>query len=264
MNWGKIKLLIAYIIIISMLNISGCVDKTTSVTPVATVSPTEIPTVTSSPAQPDISIEIINAPVSAVVGKSFDVVWMVNGSVERTISHTAIHYGHDSRVAPLTLSSYPNLTSVQLGTIPSNFTIKMILNNAGTTYFRAHAIVNGVHYWSSERAISVSGSPASIRVFSVPKRPLENTEFTIKWEVSGGTAGNIEKTQILWDYKKSNASNYSFNTTSFIGKTPMEFTTKMKFPKTSTIYFRVQAIVDGIEIFSDEQMVTIYPEFETY
>jgi len=80
-------------------------------------------------------------------------------------------------------------------------------------------------------------------------------------EVSGGMAGNIDKTEIVWDFNKGNATDYSHNTTSMTGKTPMEFTGKLKIPNTSTIYFRAHAIVDGKEIFSDESQITIYPEY---
>lgn len=250
---------------VSLLILSGCVNQQPAVTPEPTVEPTAVPTVPPAPTQqPGISVDILNAPASALVGKSFDVIWKVNSPVQKTIPHTAIHYGPDSQGEPLTLSSYPNLTTAQTGTIPSNFSVKMILNNTGTTYFRAHAIVDGIHYWSSERTISITGSPAEIKLTSVPKRPIENTDFSIKWEVSGGMEGTIEKTQILWDFKKGNGTNYSHNTTSFIGKTPMEFTAKMKLPTTSTIYFRAQAMVDGIEILSDENQITIYPEYGTY
>jgi len=113
----------------------------------------------------------------------------------------------------------------------------------------------------SNTPVVTAYTPTAIRVTSMPNRVVENTDFTIKWEVSGGMAGNIDKTEIVWDFKKGNATDYSYNTTSMTGKTPMEFTGKLKIPNTSTIYFRAHAIVDGKEIFSDESQLTIYPEY---
>ena len=113
----------------------------------------------------------------------------------------------------------------------------------------------------SNTPVETAYTPPVIRVTSIPNRVVENTDFTIKWEVSGGMAGNIDKTEIVWDFNKGNATDYSHNTTSMTGKTPMEFAGKLKIPKSSTIYFRAHAIVDGKEIFTDESQITIYPEY---
>ena len=151
---------IAFIAIVSSLIISGCVSQQPEGTPAPTVVPTTIPTATPVPTQqPGTSVEVLNAPATAVTGKSFDVIWRVNSPSEKTIPHTAIHYGPQSQAEPLTLASYPSLTTAQNGTIPANFSAKIIINTTGTIYFRAHAIVDGVQYWSPERTITVSGSP---------------------------------------------------------------------------------------------------------
>lgn len=154
---------IAIVAIVSSLIISGCVSQEPTGTPaptmVPTTMPTAIPTATPVPTQqPGISVEVLNAPATAVAGKSFDVVWRVNSPSAKTIPHTAIHYGPQSQAEPLSLTSYPSLTSVQTGTIPANFSIGIIINTTGITYFRAHAIVDGVNYWSPERTITISGS----------------------------------------------------------------------------------------------------------
>jgi hypothetical protein len=210
-------------------------------------------------------VDILNAPDTAVPGKSFDVIWKVNSPGEKTISNTAIHYGSQSEAEPLMITSYPKLTPIQSGTIPANFSAKIIINSTGITYFRAHAIIDGVNYWSLEKILTVSAPPIII-VTSIPGRPIENSNYTIKWQVSGGLAGDVSKTELLWDFKKGNAivTDYSQNTPSMTGKTPMEFSQTLKAGQSSTIYFRAHAIVDGIEIFSDEKQITIYPAYETY
>ncbi|CAG1003489.1 hypothetical protein METP3_03523 [Methanosarcinales archaeon] len=264
---GKITFIL--IIILSLLIVSGCVSQEPTgtptaiptATPIGTATATVIPTQTQ---QPGTSVDILNAPGTAVPGKSFDVIWRVNSPDEKTIPHTAIHYGPQSKAEPLTLTSYPDLTQVQSGTIPANFSAKIIINSTGTTYFRAHAIIDGVNYWSPEKIITVS-APAIITITSIPGRPVENSNYTIKWQVSGGTAGDVSKTELLWDFKKGNATvtDYSQSTPSMTGKTPMEFSQTLKAGPSSTIYFRAHAIVDGMEIFSDEKQMTIYPEHET-
>ncbi|HYN44488.1 MAG TPA: hypothetical protein VER35_00665 [Candidatus Limnocylindrales bacterium] len=163
----------------------------------------------------------------------------------------------------LTITSYPEKTTGMAGEIPSDFTVNISINK--TSYFRALAIIDGTNYWSDEKRITIYTAP-TIKMFSIPKRVVENTDFTITWEVSGGAAGNIDRTEIIWDFKKGNASitDYSHNTSSMTGKTPLELTGILKIPQTSTIYFRAYAIVDGMEIFSDEFPITIFPEYTTY
>lgn len=256
---------VAFSIVISSLVISGCISQQPAGTPAPTVVPT--PTVTTIPAptqQPGTSVEVLSAPETAVLGKSFDVAWRVNSLQVKTIPHTAVHYGPKSQNEPLTLTSYPNLTPIQNGTIPANFSAKITLNLTGITYFRAHAIIDGVSYWSPEQIITVSALPPTITVTSIPGRAVENTNFTIKWSVSGGI-GDISKTEIIWDYKKGNATinDYSHYTSSLTGKSPLEFSETLKVPQSSTIYFRAYAIVDGIEIYSSEYEMTIYPQVES-
>ncbi len=242
---------------------SGCVSQEPTGTP--TAIPAVMPTVTVIPTQqPVTSVDILNAPETAVPGKSFEVNWSVNNTVKKTITNTAIHYGQQSEAEPLMLTSYPNFTLAQSGTTPANFSVEIIINSTGITYFRALAIIEGVNYWSQEKILTVSPLPI-ITVTSVPSRPIENSNYTIKWQVSGGTSGDISTTELLWDFKKGNATitDYSQRTPSMIGKTPMEFSQTLKAGPTSTIYLRAHAIVDGTEIFSDEKQITIYPEHET-
>ena len=162
---GKITYCLASVAIVSMLVISGCVSEKPEGTPAPTGTPTTVPTVTVIPVptqQTGSGVEILNAPTTAIAGKSFDVVWRVNSPSEKSIPHTAVHFGPQSQSEPLTLSSYPSLTTAQTGTIPANFSAKIIINSTGTTYFRAHAIVDGTNYWSQERTIMISSSTVNV------------------------------------------------------------------------------------------------------
>jgi len=82
----------------------------------------------------------------AVAGQGFVVSWRVNNPTQVNISHTAIHYGPESKFEPLTLNSYPSLTTPKNGTIPADFSTNMLINAIGITYFRAHAIIDGNNY----------------------------------------------------------------------------------------------------------------------
>ncbi len=170
MKWGKTSYCVALIAIVSLLIFSGCVSKEPQGTPVPTAIPTAvptkaIPTATPSPTQqPGISVEVLNAPENATAGKSFDIIWRVNSLSERSINHTAIHYGPESKSEPLTLVSYPILTTPQNGKIPANFSDKITINTTGVTYFRAHAIVDGLNYWSSEKIISIKGTSTATAI----------------------------------------------------------------------------------------------------
>lgn len=152
---------ICYIVIVAAVAsmiISGCVSKPPEITP--TVSPTISPVVTPTPTPipKGVSVEVLKAPDTAAAGQSFEVVWRVNSPSQKQIPHTAVHYGSESKSEPLTLTSYPALTKVQNGTIPANFSAMIVINSTGTTYFRAHAIVDGVSFWSEEKTITISSS----------------------------------------------------------------------------------------------------------
>ncbi len=153
---------IYYIAAVAIVIISGCVVPPKGVTPMPTATPTPTPAPT-----PGISVEVLNAPSSAVAGKSFEVTWKVNSPMQKNITHTAVHYGNESKSEPLTLQSYPSLTTPQSGTIPNEFRANITINTAGVTYFRAHAIVDGMNYWSSEKTITIS-TPVNVTAAATP------------------------------------------------------------------------------------------------
>ncbi len=125
------------------------------------------PTATPVPTPSGISVEILTAPDTAVAGKSFVVTWSVNSQVQKNIAHTAVHYGSEPKAEPLTLASYPSLTTPLGGTIPANFNTSLVINTTGVTYFRAHAIVDGSHYWSPEKMITIS-APQNVTAATTP------------------------------------------------------------------------------------------------
>jgi len=152
---GRIMYYIVAVAITSSLIISGCVSAPPKITPSPTETP--MPTPTPTPAQVvGVSVEILKAPATAEASKSFEISWRVNSPEQKTIPHTAVHYGPDSKSEPLTLTSYPTLTLVQNGTIPADFSTNITIGKTGIIYFRAHAIIDGTNYWSDEKMITVT------------------------------------------------------------------------------------------------------------
>jgi hypothetical protein len=157
---GRITYFVAFAAIVSSLIISGCVSAPPPATPTPTATPiptTPMPTPTPTPT-PGYSVEVLSAPATAAAGQSFMVSWRVNSPGQKTINHTAVHYGPDSKSEPLTLTSYPMLTTVQKGTIPADFSANITISKTGTIYFRAHAIIDGTNYWSDEKTITLTVS----------------------------------------------------------------------------------------------------------
>ncbi|MFZ3059521.1 MAG: hypothetical protein WA102_07235 [Candidatus Methanoperedens sp.] len=163
---GKIISWIAAIAIVSSL-ISGCVSPPTG-TPTPVVTPVMTPTATATPMTtptPGASVVVLTAPATAVAGQGFVVSWRVNNPAQVNIQHTAIHYGPVSKSEPLTLASYPSLTTPIAGMIPAEFNTTIVINKAGVVYFRAHAIIGGANYWSGERMINIT---APLNTTSIP------------------------------------------------------------------------------------------------
>jgi hypothetical protein len=100
-----------------------------------------------------------------------------------------------------------------------------------------------------------------INVTSYPASSDVDTDFGIDWDVTGGTPGIISKTAIIWDYKRGSAkiSDYSNISAVQTGKTPEQFNDTLNVPDNSTVYFRAYAVVDGIEIYSQEYQTVIIP-----
>lgn len=164
---GKIIFWIAVIAIVFSL-VSGCVSAPKG-TPAPVVTPVMTPTATSISATPTpgTSVKVLNAPATAGPGQGFVVSWRVNNPTQVNIPHTAVHYGPESKSEPLTLKSYPSLTKPLSGMIPAEFNTTIVINATGITYFRAHAIIDGIDYWSSEMMVTIT-SPSNVTTKVTP------------------------------------------------------------------------------------------------
>ena len=111
----------------------------------------------------------------------------------------------------------------------------------------------------SQSPIAASSAPPAIKVTSFPSSANGDTNITFRWEVSGGTPGEISNTAIIWGYKSgsANISDYSKVTVIQTGKTPQGFSAGIKTPSGGTLYFRAHAVVDGINVYSTEYQISI-------
>ncbi len=111
----------------------------------------------------------------------------------------------------------------------------------------------------SQSTIATSSVPPAIKVTSFPSSVNGDTNITFRWEVSGGTPGEISQTGIHWGYKSGSANISDYPKVSGIhsGKTPQGFEERIKAPGGGTFYFRAHAMVDGINIYSPEYQIVI-------
>ncbi len=101
--------------------------------------------------------------------------------------------------------------------------------------------------------------PPTIKVTAYPASVNGDTNFTVRWEVSGGTPGDISNTDIIWGFKSGGANISDYLRTSAIqeGKTTAMFSAELKAPAGGTVYFRAHARVDDVDIYSPEYQITI-------
>ena len=106
---------------------------------------------------------------------------------------------------------------------------------------------------------ATSSVPAAIKVISYPSGPAGDTNIIIRWEVSGGTPGNISDTAIIWGYTSGNASTTAYPKVSIkqTGKTLQAFNATIMTPSGGTLFFRAHATVDGTDVYSPEYQITI-------
>ena len=102
-----------------------------------------------------------------------------------------------------------------------------------------------------------------ITQLSFPSTAESGETIDISWRVSGGKTGTIEQTALYWDITGGHAEKlqeYANSTQTQAGNTPKNFSTQLKLPtvtSNSSVFFRVHAIVDGEQVYSPEQKISI-------
>ena len=122
------------------------------------------------------SVRLLSTPRAGRTNRKLNVTWRVSSPIRKTINHTAVHFGYTSRPGELGLNiappnaGYPGLTPTHAkkrSEIPATFSDKIIPDKVGTLYLRAHAIIDGGHYWGDETSIEIKGG----FLFSPPETP---------------------------------------------------------------------------------------------
>ncbi len=109
---------------------------------------------------------------------------------------------------------------------------------------------------------TVSATTATINVTSYPASVQGGANFTIQWQVSGGTPGTISNTAILWGFNSGgmNITDYLRSSAAQTGSTPQTFSAELTAPSGGgPIYLRAHAVVDGVDIYSPEKQIAIIP-----
>ncbi len=102
----------------------------------------------------------------------------------------------------------------------------------------------------------------TINVTSYPANVTGETNFTIQFEVSGGTnQGNISHASIHWGFRRGGADIRDYGSFSkvYTGKVPQQFSMELIAPANGIIYFRAHATIDGADIYSNEYEIRIIP-----
>lgn len=102
----------------------------------------------------------------------------------------------------------------------------------------------------------------TINVTSYRANVTGDTNFTIRFEVSGGTnQGNISHASIHWGFRSGgpDIKDYGRFSNVYTGRVPQQFSMDLIAPASGIIFFRAHAIVDGVDIYSSEHQIRIIP-----
>ncbi|MBI5884560.1 hypothetical protein HZB89_00510, partial [archaeon] len=136
---------------------------------------------------------LVSSPSASTAGAEFVIDWKINAlpltiTPPLTITHTAVHYGPESRPNASLPSDYASASQIQCAesacSIPSSFSTSMSIAEPGTYYYRAHAVIGVTHFWSEEKMIVIAQAPAVVESktleVSIQNYSFSPAELTIK------------------------------------------------------------------------------------
>lgn len=110
-------------------------------------------------------------------------------------------------------------------------------------------------------------NPVVIDILGAPTSMIRDDYGTVKWKITGGDAGKIEATRVVWALASvknvSNLSTYKYLGKIYKGQAPVTFMGDIRSPNCGdgTVFLRVYAKVDGQEYFSKEIKAAGYAFF---
>ncbi|OGG21755.1 hypothetical protein A3B48_03595 [Candidatus Gottesmanbacteria bacterium RIFCSPLOWO2_01_FULL_40_10] len=132
---------------------------------------------------PEYKVSLLDAPAEVIEDATFAFTWRVDG-LPTTINHTSVHYGAESTAGDLGKDVAPedtNYTDLVNDFAKGNFNIPLqfvgntAIARTGTYYFRAHAIINGQHYWTEEKTLTVNSAKEEAPTVTPSEEEVEAT-----------------------------------------------------------------------------------------
>jgi hypothetical protein len=245
---------------------------TPTVTPSATLTPMPTPTIVQH------SLVVVNAPKDITEGDNASFTWQVNG-FPKIIHTTTIYYGTTSQSVPNIITAAPKDTPYTESikdfmqgeyATPLQFIAGTHIATPGTYYFRAYALIDGVHYWSPEQAFVVKALPHyDLKIVDPPKEIGIGKNIAFTWDVYGPSGTSGFTAIVGGKTSKSEALNWSID----IPKTPYSilvpdftqgsFNVPLRFignkvlTEPGTYYYRAILFINGRNFWSDEHSVTV-------
>jgi hypothetical protein len=158
----------------------------------------------SAAAQPSVTW-VSTLPPNTTAGQSYSMTWNVaNGSP----THTNLHWD-TSNPQNCSPSANPPCSTNAMSGGPGNYSDSFLAPNVSsptTYYIAAHAIVNGVNYWSPWVATTVNpaATPSVTWVSTVPASTTAGQSYSATWNIANGSPTH---TNLHWDL--SNPQNCS-------------------------------------------------------
>jgi len=217
-------------------------------------------------------VTLIDAPKEVPVGTIATFTWRVDGA-STTISSTAVQLGLTSVPGDLTKETKPGDTAytemVQdfangQFNIPLQFVGNIRLPKVGKYYFRVHALVNDKHYWSPEYSLDVVPADYKVSLVDAPKEIAAGKVGTFTWRVDGpatviketavffgtlSTPGKLGKEVKPVDTEYRDMV-HDFENGSY--DVPIQFVGNAKVATPGAYFFRVHALVNGENYWTDE------------
>ncbi len=208
-----------------------------------------------------VTVEWVQQPQDMDTGQAIDVTWQLDGA-EREIQHTGLHWADTSVSDPQSPADYGNSSGVEEpAQVPGEYTTTVTLEDEGTYHFRAHAIVDGEHVWTSEVEIEVEESgaaepPVLVSVDDHTADGTVNETLRVNWSLSGAP-DEVQHTGFHWaDFNVSDPeSPADYGNSSGVvepADVPGSYNATFTEEEPGAYFGRAHAIYDGQHYWSDE------------
>ncbi|HVT15895.1 MAG TPA: PKD domain-containing protein [Thermoanaerobaculia bacterium] len=226
-------------------------------------SPTVATTVSPVAATPSVTW-VSTPPSSTTAGQSYSATWNIaNGSP----SHTNLHWD-TSNPQNCSPSANPPCSTNAVSGGPGNYSASFLapsVSSPTTTYVAAHAVINGVDYWSPTVATTVSpaaAAPSVTWVSTLPPNTTAGQSYSATWNIANGSPSH---TNLHWDTSNPQNCSPSANppcSTNAVSGGPGNYSASFLAPSVSsptTYYVAAHAVINGVDYWSPTAATTVSP-----